>query len=115
MNRTNAKLQFDSLHLYRAGFTAADIAKLSPSIVGRAQLSDGPAEMPIDRQFDEALSNRLVPGDGELPLAEFLKTLPGGTVVGIEVPMGSLQAQGIGPEERVHRAVVGARSLSAPA
>ena len=46
---TSATLQFDSLHLYRAGFTEADIATLHPKIISRVQLSDGPAEMPLIR------------------------------------------------------------------
>jgi len=109
--RYDARLQFDSLHLYRAGFSAADLAALDPWIVGRAQLSDGPIDMPVERQFAEALGERLVPGSGQLPLAAFVRALPAGTVIGIEVPMMSLQERGIGPAERVTRAVTGTRKL----
>ncbi len=108
---TAAKLQFDSLHLFRGGFTAADIAALDPGIVVRAQLSDGPAEMPADLQFPEALGGRLVPGEGALPLREFLAALPDGIVVGLEVPSQALRDQGLGPAERVRRVVEGTRLL----
>ena len=89
--RPNARLQLDSLHLFRAGFSASDLAALDPRIVGRAQLSDGPADMPLARQFEEALGERLVPGDGQLPLDGFVRALPAGTIIGIEVPMTSLK------------------------
>jgi sugar phosphate isomerase/epimerase len=111
VERPMAKLQFDSLHLFRAGFSVADMAALAPAAIGRAQISDGPAEMPVERQFEEALGERQVPGDGELPLAEFIAALPAGTMIGVEVPMNSLKDQGIGPAERVRRAVAGTRRL----
>jgi sugar phosphate isomerase/epimerase len=106
-----ARLQFDSLHVYRAGFSASDVAALDPWIIGRAQLSDGLADMPVERQFDEALGERLIPGDGQLALDAFTRVLPAGTVIGIEVPMTVLKNQGVGPEERVRRAVAGTRAL----
>jgi sugar phosphate isomerase/epimerase len=110
-NRTPARLQLDSLHLFRAGLSAGDAAALHPAIIGRAQLSDGPAEMPAERQFDEALNEREVPGEGDLPLRSFVDALPSDLVIGIEVPMASLKAHGVGPEERVRRALSGARTF----
>ncbi|HEX4505637.1 MAG TPA: TIM barrel protein, partial [Alphaproteobacteria bacterium] len=114
-NAPGCKLQFDSLHLYRAGFSAADIAALDPRIVGRGQLSDGPAEMPVERQFEEALGGRMFPGDGTLPLDDFVRALPAGTVIGIEVPTTALKDQGVSAAERVARAVAGTRTVLAKA
>jgi sugar phosphate isomerase/epimerase len=108
----DAKLQFDSLHLFRAGFSAADMAALDPRIVARAQLSDGPADMPVERQFEEALGGRLVPGDGQLPLGAFVSALPACTTIGIEVPMTFSKNQVVGPAERVRRAVTAARAIA---
>jgi sugar phosphate isomerase/epimerase len=110
-NAPGCRLQFDSLHLYRAGFSAADIVALDPRIIGRGQLSDGPAEMPVERQFEEALGERMIPGRGQLPLADFAHALPAGTVIGIEVPMTALKDQGVGAAERVARAVRGTRAI----
>ncbi len=84
---------------------------MDPHIIARAQLSDGPAEMPPDRQFAEAIGDRLIPGEGALPLREFLAALPDGITVGLEVPMTSLQEQGVGPDERVRRTVTATRAL----
>jgi sugar phosphate isomerase/epimerase len=108
----SAKLQFDSLHLFRAGFGAADIAALGAKIIGRAQLADGPAAMPDDRILAEAFGDRLPPGEGVLPLREFLDALPDGIAVGLEVPSQTLRDQGAGPAERVRRVVEGARRLT---
>jgi sugar phosphate isomerase/epimerase len=110
-NRLPARLQFDSLHLYRAGFSETDIAALDPNLIARGQLSDGPAEMPVDRQYAEALGGRLIPGEGALPLGAFLHALPDGIVVGLEVPSQALCDQGLGPAERVRRVVEGTRRL----
>lgn len=111
VKRPAARLQIDSLHLFRGGFMPADLAQLEPGLVGRAQLSDGPADMPVDRQFAEAIGERCIPGEGELPLLAFLDVLPAGITIGLEVPMTSLRDQGIGPEERVRRVVDASRQL----
>jgi len=114
-NAPGCQLQFDSLHVHRAGFSAADIAALDPRIIGRGQFSDGPVEMPVEQQFAEALGERMIPGEGQLPLAAFARALPAGTVIGIEVPMTACKDQGIGPAERVARAVAGTRAVLAKA
>jgi sugar phosphate isomerase/epimerase len=106
-----ATLAFDSLHLFRGGFSAADIAGLDASIVGRGQLADGPAEMPADKIMAEAFSERLPPGEGALPLASFVGALSRGVVIGLEVPMESKRLQGIAAAERVRSVVGAARSL----
>jgi sugar phosphate isomerase/epimerase len=110
-NRADARLQLDSLHLFRGGFSASNAAALDPRIIGRAQLSDGPAEMPVERHFEEALGERQTPGEGELPLGAFVSALPAGTIIGIEVPLTLLRRQGVGPKERVRRAVAATRNL----
>jgi sugar phosphate isomerase/epimerase len=104
-SRPGAKLQIDSLHLFRAGLSIGDVTALDPAIIGRAQLSDGPAEMPVELQFQEALGGRMIPGEGQLPLAAFVSALPAEIVIGLEVPMN----RALGPEERVRRVFEGSR------
>lgn len=72
----------DSLHLYRSGGTAADLAGL-PLLA--AQLCDGPLAAPEDLAR-EARTARLMPGEGDLPLADFVAALPPGLPVSLEVP-----------------------------
>jgi sugar phosphate isomerase/epimerase len=106
----DALLQVDFLHTHRGGFGPADIAALDPRIVGRGQISDGPAEMPVDQQFAEAIGGRLAPGEGALPLGAFIRALPPGAVIGIEVPSSSRGEQG-GTEAWVKRVLDATRRL----
>jgi hypothetical protein len=67
--------------------------------------------MPVKRQFAEALDDQLVPGAGQLPLYSFVRALPAGTVIGIEVPMTPSKNRGIGPAQRIERAVSATRRM----
>jgi sugar phosphate isomerase/epimerase len=106
-----ARLAFDSLHLYRGGFSAADLTALDPAVIGRGQLSDGPAHMPNERILAEAFSERLPPGDGALPLAAFVQALPRCVVMGLEVPMEAERQRGVSAADRVKRVVEAALPL----
>jgi hypothetical protein len=71
--------------------------------------------MPADQQLHEALSERMLPGDGEFPLREFVRALPQGVPIGLEVPMQSLKDKGVGPLERARLAVEASRRVIAAA
>jgi sugar phosphate isomerase/epimerase len=90
--RPNGAVLLDSVHLARSGGTPADIAGV-PAFA--AQLCDGPLANPVgtDALIYEARSHRLLPGDGELPLMDFLRALPPGTAISAEVPMPDVDAQ----------------------
>ena len=62
---------------------------------------------------DEARHERLSPGDGDLPLADFLAALPWDRIVGLEVPMLGKAMAGIGAKERLAPAIAAARNLLA--
>ena len=68
-----------------------------PSRLPRGQSTDG-----TDLQL-ESRAMRLLPGDGELPLTEFLAALPAGISVSVEAPVLSLQ-QTLTPIELARRA-----------
>jgi sugar phosphate isomerase/epimerase len=78
-------LLVDSLHLYRTAGSAADVGALEPGLLAFAHLADGPRDPPLDLRY-EGRSNRQLPGEGELPLAEFLRALPLGLPIELEVP-----------------------------
>jgi sugar phosphate isomerase/epimerase len=97
-------LLVDSLHLFRSGGTIADLAALDPSWLAFAHLADGPAHPPADLRR-EGRTARLLPGEGELPLADFVAALPPGLPIEVEVP-------GPGPlHERARAAAEAARRL----
>ena len=113
VGRPNFSLLVDTMHFFRLGNTIEDLAALDPALVGHVQLADAPWAPRFDTYIEEAMYERMAPGDGELPLAGFLRHVPGGVVVGLEIPLRSLAEAGIGPRERTRRCVEAARSLLA--
>ena len=105
------QLLIDTMHFYRWGATAADLAALDPATIGHIQLCDVPMPAVIESYMEEALHERRAPGDGDLPLADFLAHVPGHVPVGLEIPIRSEALAGIGPEARLSRIVAAARAL----
>ncbi|KHK89799.1 sugar phosphate isomerase/epimerase family protein [Novosphingobium malaysiense] len=109
----NAGLVIDILHHVRSGGTMADIRQIDPARIGAAQICDG--ALAFDEQLyleTEMLFERLLPGEGEFPLREFLASLPGDVVVGIEAPMASRKVAGVSARERAAMAVAAARDVA---
>ena len=85
--QSNADLAVDLLHLTRGGGSPEDLAGLPPGQIGYAQISDGPRERDLAEYAEtELLGERAPPGEGELPVAEFIAALPDGIVVDVEAP-----------------------------
>jgi sugar phosphate isomerase/epimerase len=114
-NRRNGGIMVDTLHLMRSGSTVAELAAVDPRWIGGAQFSDGPLTMAPDKQLFEAMSERMLPGDGEFPLREFVRALPANVPIGVEVPLRSLKDRGVGPLERARLAVEASRRVIAEA
>lgn len=117
-DRPNGTIAVDSLHLYRSGGTAADIDKIPVRYLGDIHLCDAVKTAPIDQKLidlvragkadldstsgtpkgfeglvTEARAGRLLPGDGELPLLDFLQHMPSKCAIGVEVPVPGLGTQ----------------------
>lgn len=85
--QNNVRLLVDALHVSRSGRDLRKLEKLDSSNVSYVHLCDAPATMPApDGLRDEARLNRLYPGEGELPLADFLAAMPDDARVGVEAP-----------------------------
>jgi sugar phosphate isomerase/epimerase len=108
--RSDFRLLVDCMHLVRAGHSPADLAAVEPELVGYAQLSDNTLRQRGVAYRDDSI-DRMVPGEGELPLREILAALPPGVVIGLEVPMRSRAEAGEPTQERARRCVRAARSL----
>jgi sugar phosphate isomerase/epimerase len=104
-------LLIDTMHFFRSGSTVADLAAIDPVLIGHVQLCDVPMPAEMDSYMEEALYERRCPGDGDLPLAEFLAQVPVGVIVGLEIPIRSEAEAGIGPRERMARCVAATRQL----
>ena len=111
VGRPDFRLLIDTMHLVRTGGRAADIAALDPSLIGYVQLCDVPVESRLPTYLEEAMYERMVPGQGELPLREILTALPPDVIVGLEVPLRSQAEAGVGPEARLRPCVDAARAL----
>lgn len=111
VNRHNFKLLIDTMHYFRFGGSIAEMKELDPSLIGYIQLADAPLASRFDSYLEEALHDRIAPGDGELPLRAFLELVPRDVIVSVEIPQRALALAGIGPAERVERCVAGARKL----
>lgn len=85
---SNAGLLIDLLHLSRSGGSPADLAQIPAGLVHFAHICDAPGEVPAttDGLRREARGARRYPGEGELPVADFLAALPADTPVAIEAP-----------------------------
>lgn len=97
---TGAALMIDPLHVARGGSPLSDIGALEPELVPVIQLCDAPSAPPAARDAagrlaalqHEARVQRLLVGEGELPLADLLSAAPAGTPVSVEIPHERLQS-----------------------
>ncbi|CAM3023069.1 xylose isomerase [Mycobacterium intermedium] len=111
--RPDFVLLIDTMHLVRSGSGAADLAALQPGFIGYAQLSDTTFRPRGDNYMDEAMFERMVPGEGELPLHDILSALPRDIIIEIEVPQRSPAMNGVDPIDRLRPCVEAARRLLA--
>jgi sugar phosphate isomerase/epimerase len=111
VGRPDFRLLIDTMHLVRSGSSAADLADLDPEHIGYAQLNDTTLRPRIDNYMEEAMYERMVPGEGELPLRDILAALPPDIVVELEVPRRSLALAGVSPFDRLRPCVEAARRL----
>ncbi|WP_461480084.1 sugar phosphate isomerase/epimerase family protein [Mycobacterium sp. HUMS_1102779] len=113
VGRPEFTLLIDTMHLVRSGAGAADLAAVDPAHIGYAQLCDAPLRPHIDNYMEEAMFERMVPGEGELPLCDIVSALPADVVIELEVPRRSLALAGAGPADRLAPCVEAARRLLA--
>lgn len=103
----------DAMHFFRSGSQPADLQAVDPALIAYAQICDVPRVSAWPDYFHEARFERLPPGQGELPLQEFLAAIPADRVIGIEVPMLTAATAGVSPAERIAQMVVATSGLLA--
>jgi sugar phosphate isomerase/epimerase len=107
----NFKLLIDTMHVTRSG-EAATLANIDPNLIDYVQISDGPLTAPsMEAYMDEAMDERRVPGEGEMPLVKMLQAIRPDVVVSGEVPMRSLREAGVSDLDRSRRVVAGMRRV----
>lgn len=98
----------DLLHLMRSGGTLAELAAAPTERIYYGQLSDAPLIAPEDLDF-EASSERMLPGQGDFDLKGFVKALPPGCPLSVEIPRNHAVRAGEPLAERVGAAVTAVR------
>jgi sugar phosphate isomerase/epimerase len=99
VDRPNAAVLVDNLHLARTGGTVADVAAVNPRRLPYLQLCDAPARAP-EELVVEALDGRLLLGEGELPVTELVDVLPLHTALSMEVRSAALRSAFPAPADR---------------
>jgi sugar phosphate isomerase/epimerase len=105
--RPNGGLLVDTWHLFRGGGSLASLAALPASRITAIQIND--AGPPQGEMWEDTTLRRRLPGEGELDLVGFLRTL---RTMGVDAPIGieimNAELDGLGAGERavvVHRSV----------
>lgn len=80
-------IQIDVLHFYRMGASLDELRSLDPGIISYLQVDDGSAAAPATRELRslESRSRRLMPGAGELAIAEVIAAMPADVAIAVEV------------------------------
>jgi len=113
VGRPDFRLLIDTMHFIRSGATLRDLQALDPAMIGYVQLCDAPLKPRFATYMQEAMTERMAPGEGELPLAEMLHLLPRDCVVALEIPMLSKAQAGLSAHERLRPCVEATQALLA--
>lgn len=98
----------DLLHLMRSGGSVAELAAAPAQYVLYGQVADGPATAPEDADY-EASSARMLCGEGAFDVAGFVRALPEGCPISVEIPRNHAMG-GETAAMRAQRAVNSARA-----
>lgn len=96
----NAGIVLDALHVHRTGATAGQIAGLPQGLVSHLQLCDARQTAPDDLPA-EARGDRLLPGEGVIPLRAIMDALPKGTPMSLEIPCAELASLPVAQRVRI--------------
>jgi len=107
---TGCRIVVDLLHHTRIGASVADLERLvRADAVAWVQICDAPATLEASSLLAEARHDRLAPGEGALPLRDYLALIPPHVDISIEVQSDRLLA--VDPRERARRLVDATRAL----
>ena len=107
VDRAEAGLVVDALHLSRSGGHPGDLASIEPALLRLVHFCDAapyePGAKSMDELRRESRTARLPPGEGALWLDALIDALPPGTPVSVEAPCARDAA--LPAEERARRAL----------
>jgi len=107
----NFKLLIDTMHIVRSKEIAL-LSTLDPMLIDYVQISDGPLQAKnLEAYMDEAMYERQIPGEGEMPLIELLRMIRSDVIVSCEVPLRSKREAGISNGDCARLVCDGARRI----
>jgi len=106
----NFGIGLDVLHLIRSGGAPADVAALDPRYIAAVQICDAKGAHASDDYMAD-VHNREVPGQGDLPIRDFLKAVPASFAIEVEVPAAHRRAAGVTAAEHVRDVLAAARAI----
>jgi sugar phosphate isomerase/epimerase len=82
-----AGLLIDTLHFRRAGHNPEALERVEPGLLPYTQICDGNAdcETGFESYLEDAIDLRSCPGEGELPVARVIKSLPQDIALSLEI------------------------------
>jgi len=113
IGRPNFGVMIDTMHFARSGSSLEELESMAPGEINYVQLCDAPTTGRFETYLEEAMYERMVPGEGELPLKEILARTPRDVVVGLEVPLRSRAQAGVRPRELLQPCVDAAKAMLA--
>jgi sugar phosphate isomerase/epimerase len=113
VGRPNFRVLLDTMHYFRFGGTVTELAAMDHSLIGYVQLCDVPVTSTFDTYMEEALYERLPPGEGELPLLDFLRLVPEDVVISLEIPQRARAEAGDSARQTVGHLLASTRALLA--
>jgi sugar phosphate isomerase/epimerase len=100
----------DVLHTIRSGATPADVLALEPRYFGVVQICDAIGTH-ASNDYIKDVHNREVPGQGDLPIREFLNAAPAAMPIEVEVPAAHRRAAGVSAAQHCRDVFEGARAI----
>ena len=99
----NACLLIDALQFFRSGASSDQLRDVDAGLLRYMQICDGPRVGPVSLQMrrHEARTARLLPGEGELPIAELIKAAPNGIPLSLEAPTVALASLSFNDQARI--------------
>jgi sugar phosphate isomerase/epimerase len=110
----NAAVTVDALHLARSGGSPRDVAALAAAQISYVQLCDGPAQPPDQGYAREAAAERLLPGDGELPVRALVDAVGPDVMLGVEAPSRRRTERGVPADVYAGQAMDAVRRVLSP-
>jgi sugar phosphate isomerase/epimerase len=112
----NLGIVVDALHFARSHSRVDDLAALPPDWFHLLQICDAPActDYSTEAQLHVATQERLLPGEGVIPLAALIRAMPDHIPIALEIPTATL-ARTLPALARVQRAVAATRAVLADA